>query len=203
MKDTAAHIIRRELDPDEELLWAGQPHQGVQLTGVDWFLIPFSLVWGGFALVWETVVLWNGVWPFAIFGLLFVAVGLYMMFGRFFRAAHKRKHTYYGVTNSRVIIVTGKRLDQVQSKRLSTIEQLDLKTKRDGSGTIELGESRLPFGMSGVMADAGWPMIGRQTPPRLAMIDDARDVYQTIRRARHALEGEPARPQLAAARMQE
>ncbi|MFP4598148.1 MAG: hypothetical protein ACLFVJ_07850 [Persicimonas sp.] len=188
MDDNAARIIDRELDPGEELLWAGRPRQGVVFTRLDFFLIPFSLLWGGFAIAWETIVLLHGVWPFAIFGSFFVVIGLYMMIGRFFVAARKRAHTYYGLTNERVLIISGKRLDKVQSKRLKQLDEFDLEERRDGNGTIEMGRDSSSFGMSSGYADAGWPMAGKNSPPRFAFVDNVRDVYQQIRAARRALE---------------
>ncbi len=60
----------------EKIVWSGQPSQGLLLTGR--LLIPFSLLWGGFAIFWESsalattspvfVKLW-GV-PFLLIGLL-------------------------------------------------------------------------------------------------------------------------------------
>ena len=87
------------LDPSERLLWSGQPKQGLRLQASDAMMIPFSLMWGGFAIVWEAMAL--GIfathtpnpqhpheqifaWIFPLWGVPFVIVGLYMIFGRFF-----------------------------------------------------------------------------------------------------------------------
>jgi len=49
----------------------------------------------------------SGGVSFPLFGLPFVAVGLYMVFGRFIGDARMRARTFYGVTNDRVIIISG------------------------------------------------------------------------------------------------
>lgn len=77
-------LIRGELGPGESLLWAGRPRQGLVFRAADAFLIPFSIMWGGFAIFWEAGVLAAGApWFFVIWGIPFVMVGLYIMVGRF------------------------------------------------------------------------------------------------------------------------
>ena len=89
----------------ELLLWSGRPPRGLLLRTMDFFLIPFSLFWCGFALFWEsTVFAMHAPFFFKLWGLPFVAVGLYFVVGRFFVDAWIRGRTLYAVTNERVII---------------------------------------------------------------------------------------------------
>ena len=66
------------------MLWSGRPGQGIVFTGRDVFLVPFSLVWCGFAIFWETSVSRTQA-PgfFLVWGAMFVTLGLYFVAGRF------------------------------------------------------------------------------------------------------------------------
>lgn len=51
--NASASVIERELSSEERLVWSGQPRGGIRLRALDVFLIPFSLLWRGFAIFWE------------------------------------------------------------------------------------------------------------------------------------------------------
>ena len=105
------HILSAELRRSEKLIWSGRPRQGVFLTQKDAGMVPFSLMWGGFSFFWEfKAVSSGGPLFFDLWGVPFVLVGLYMIVGRFFYEAMLRSRTYYGLTNERVIIISGLRL---------------------------------------------------------------------------------------------
>src|SRR3954468_4100943 len=100
-----ASPIGRELARDERILWSGQPRQGLTLRAGDVLMIPFSLFWCGFAVFWEWSVLHSGA-PglFALWGLPFIGMGIYLVVGRFFAESWQRARTYYAVTSERVLI---------------------------------------------------------------------------------------------------
>ena len=69
---------------DEYILWEGAPEKGVSLTSRDIVLLPFSVIWLGFALFWEYLaVTTSGSLLMVVWGLPFIGIGLYLLFGRF------------------------------------------------------------------------------------------------------------------------
>jgi hypothetical protein len=182
----AEDLIRGELSPSETLLWAGRPRQGFVLRAADAFLIPFSLLWGGFAIFWEVGVLSSGVegaWFVALFGIPFVLIGLHMMFGRFWVDVRQRAATLYGVTSERVVIVSGVFARQVKSLSIDTLTDVSLTERGDGAGTITFG-SIPPFYWW--YNGAGWPGFGHQAVPNFELAGEARQVYEIVRSAQRA-----------------
>lgn len=175
-------VMQRELGPDERLLWAGKPRGEVRLQASDAFMIPFSLFWCGFACFWEYMVIrQNGPLLMRLWGVPFVAIGLYLVVGRFFADARRRGNTWYGLTDQRVIILSGVFRRTARSLNLRTLPEINLTTESDGSGTIAFGPS-LPR----AYAAAGWGVPANAQSARFEMIENARDVYDRIRAAQKA-----------------
>ena len=67
------------------MLWAGRPDSGVLFGRGDLLLVPFTVLWGGFAVFWN-VMAWRGHAPvfFRLWGIPFLLAGLYVIVGRFF-----------------------------------------------------------------------------------------------------------------------
>lgn len=174
--------ISRELDGGERLLWSGRPRQGLAFRRSDIFLVPVTLMWGGFAIFWEFMVIkMAGPWFMMAWGVPFVLVGLYMIAGRFFWDASARARTYYGVSDKRVILISGVTRSQVRSINLRTLGDISLTERPDGSGDITLGAVP-PF--AAWNAGTGWPFGNTQMfVPTLELVPNARDVYETLRRA--------------------
>jgi len=96
------------LRPGELLLWSGRPDPDVRFTGADAYLVPFSVMWAGFAVFWESAALSSGApFFFKLWGIPFVAIGLYIVFGRFIFKKRRKRRTAYGITKQRALIATG------------------------------------------------------------------------------------------------
>jgi hypothetical protein len=163
-------------------LWLGQSRQGLMFRSTDVIAVPFSLLWGGFAIFWEWIVLnANAPWFFALWGIPFVLVGLYMIAGRFFFDARRRARTHYALTSERVMIAGGPGRGSVQSINLRALSDMSLTEGRDGYGTISFGSAPWPsnwFNGFGLM-----PGMRNNILPQLDTIPDAPRVYQMIRDA--------------------
>ena len=188
MWNDQTQAVRAQLESGEQLIWSGQPRQGLLLRPSDAFMIPFSLLWGGFAIFWEAAAILSGAPVFFwLFGVPFVLIGLYLIFGRFFTDARTRAATFYGLTNDRIIITSGKHGKRVQSLSLSTLGDITLDERGDGSGTITFAVAGNPLGRRGNFGAMPGVGMGRQTPPSFEMIPQAKKVYEMIRGAQRRL----------------
>lgn len=155
---------------------------GVALRPSDALMIPFSLLWGGFAVFWESSVIKKGA-PgfFMLWGIPFVLMGLYITIGRFFADARRGARTTYAVTSERVIINSGIFTPSRKSLKVRTLSDITLQEKPDGTGTITFGTVNP---MMSMYAGTSWPGIPQV--PALEMIPDARRVYDIIRQAQQS-----------------
>jgi hypothetical protein len=180
--------VRRELGPHEDLLWSGRPRGGIRFRAQDLFLIPFSLLWAGFAVFWEAMVLIAGA-PlfFALWGIPFILVGAYITVGRFVHDALRRRRTAYGLTDRRVLIVTNIFGRRATSLDLATLGEITITEKADRSGTITFGPTSW-FAAQGM----GWSSgRGAGTAPSFETIEDVRSVFDQIQAAQRALRTAP------------
>lgn len=170
------------LSPDERVLWHGAPRQGLLLRGADALMIPFGLLWGGFAAFWEySVIDSDAPLMFRLWGIPFLLMAAHMVAGRFFLEAWKRAKTDYMVTSERIIIRSGIFSRQVKSLELRGMGEFSMIENSKGEGTISFGVSAAGIKFSGL---AAWP--GDDSVSRFDCIADARKVYEIIRSARYA-----------------
>jgi len=168
-KKKKGHIFAPYLNADETVYWVGQPSSKWLFNRTDILLIPYSLMWGGFALFWEASVLTSGApFFFILWGIPFVIVGQYMIWGRFIHRYIQRGQTWYAITQKRILIKRGAKLESYFLDNLPMI-------RIDGR-TILFGEEQKL-----------WSRTNRKSaiPPvdpssALVSIDNAPEVYQLI-----------------------
>lgn len=175
-------LLQPCLLPGERLLWVGGPRRGIRLRWADLLLIPLSLIWGGIAIAWNAIVWTHGAPPgFALFGLPFLAIGLYLIFGRFVHDAMLRASLVYAVTDGRIIVLRTRFGRRLQSAEIGHLPTLQLDERGDGRGTVRF-DSEPPYAAFWRGAGFGlWtPTIGK----RLSFddIESPRLVYDLVRR---------------------
>jgi hypothetical protein len=161
-------------------MWEGQPNGGLLLRAADLYLIPFSLLWGGFAIYWNFSV-WTAPfggedWSFKLFGLPFLILGLYFIIGRFLVDIALRQRLTYLVTDRRIVVL-GPSSTSVKSLDIKRLPALEFSERRDGSGTLRFeagsGFSGRNFGVWQPTFDPALQFL---------RIADARHVYELVQR---------------------
>lgn len=185
MDPNAARELTGYLESGESLIWAGLRRRGLLFRPGDAFLIPFSLYFGGGAIYLESrVFAEDAPWFFAVFGVPFVLVGIYLIVGRFIVDARARSGTVYGLTNRRAIIVSGIFGKTVNSLPLRKLTDISLRERGDRTGTVLLGPSyRFPTFYIGTW----WPGGGQNDTPRFELIPDAKRVHHQLLEAQRAV----------------
>jgi hypothetical protein len=174
-----ANAFKPYLGAGETVRWAGMPKQGLTFRPYDLFLIPFSIMWGGFAIFWEMLVVsTDGPIFMKLWGVPFVLIGLYMLIGRFFYDSYVRKRTRYALTDRSALILGGINGDKLTTIDLAHLQELNL---RGGSprGTIIFGPDNNHFGA----------FRNRYEPPpapEFFEIEDAAGVFAIIQQKRRA-----------------
>ena len=164
----------------ERILWAGRPQRGIVFRRDDLYMVPFSLLWGGFVINWNFGV-WSDGAPifFAIWGIPFLLVGIYLVVGRFFHDAFVRGHLLYAVTNQRLLFLRTGPWGQFRSLEIGYLPVLELEQQHVGRGTIkfDINDDHGPWRGRGF--GSAVPALSRAL--RFDLIDHPAVVYDLIR----------------------
>ena len=183
------------LEDGETILWQGQPVPGIVWRDVISPMGLFGAVFTAFALFWmamaAAIIGGDAGFPFTLFplfGLPFLAVGLYMMLGHVIVDGYVRSATHYTLTDRTAFIATdafGKR--SLKSYPIREMPFLELEDGMPGSVMFweeELRRARRSPARPGARvrhATATRNSVG------FRRIDAAREVYRMLREARGAL----------------
>lgn len=171
--------------PGERVLWSGRPDPRILLTSADAFLVPFSIFWAGFAFFWEGGVLSGpvkgdnpGLLFFALFGLPFVAIGLYVVAGRFVYKRYRKRRTLYAVTDRRALSLTTTRSERLDAVFLDSCPSITKRARRDGIGSISFG-SASPWSGYAMYENTGLDVFGlSRSGVAFYDIPDVEEVYK-------------------------
>lgn len=163
---------------DAATVWTGRPGGGIRLQRGDILLVPFSLLWCGFAVFWETAAISTGgaPWFFPVFGGAFVLIGLYFVAGRFVYDMYIRSRTTYGLTRDSALIDVGGPFGRRSTVYLPSVSNLNLDLAQDGTGSIYFGDP------PGFWSGAGWVNTYQRVSPGFRYIDHATDVFELCKR---------------------
>ncbi|GAB5521859.1 MAG: hypothetical protein RhofKO_41100 [Rhodothermales bacterium] len=145
LPDHLLAVIRSEIPDDEEILWAGQPDEW-EASKRGWPIFGFAIPWTLFSIFWMFAAagfgmpnFGDGTGFFALFGIPFVLIGLFMLASPFFMARNA-KHTVYVVTDQRALIFTGKDSVEVETYAPNELNSLDRTIRSNGTGSIRFKE---------------------------------------------------------------
>jgi hypothetical protein len=186
--------VQPEMTSGESILWAAQPNTSGIFHREDLYLIPFSLLWGGFAIFWEAGV--AGYWGssrthpapafFMLWGIPFVVIGQYMIWGRFIVAAWKKRRTFYALTNRRAIVVQDGWSRKTASAYLDTLPTLIKEGGSNGIGTLRFTPAESMW--SGRRNNWGvWDGMSVGDVPVFRDIEDVDSIYRLVSEQRERL----------------
>ncbi|MBT0958016.1 aspartate carbamoyltransferase catalytic subunit [Alphaproteobacteria bacterium KMM 3653] len=169
------------LHDGEEILWQGRPDHGVRLKGTNPAQALFHVFFIGFAIYWTVQATsisrsfsdgFARIFP--LFGLIFVGVGAYNLFGKFFWQAYVRRHTFYTLTDQRAFIATD---TPIGAKTLSDYP-IGPSTEIDWSGdSVYFARQRRRTSKGGsYTVKTGFEFLGTQVPEVQRALKTARRV---------------------------
>ena len=184
MDPEAVAVITPHLLAREELLWCGRPHDTAAL--LRWRAVAIILV-GIAALTLRALPLESSLAERADINSILLAVLVCVLIAEAIVFHTYLSNTFYGVTNQRVIIVSGLREPEMTAVPLDVLNTPRLRVRRINR-TVELSP---PDSRSGAI-----PFTNPSVPPdwtgnewyRLLALEDPRRVYDLIVESAHKLE---------------
>jgi hypothetical protein len=169
-------LFRDYLYPGERIRWTGTPKHGLILRGLDIILIPLSLLWIAFVIFWNIGVR-TAPLDFRLFGLVFLLIGIYFVFGRFIHDAAIRARLVYAVTDRRVLILRQTPWTKLTVINLDHLLIADFTQHRDSTGTIKFVEDPSFFSARTSRMDWWTPSL---VSTQLIRIEQSKHVYDLL-----------------------
>jgi hypothetical protein len=198
----SASVFEEIRQPDETLLWEGDPQQGLILRRSDILLTPIAFCLSILAIAWEgsaLVSLITGlrmgdlpVWmPFSLIiifllGLPFFLLAAFLLVGRFYYDRKRRRCTHYLLSNQRIIIFSGMFKKRAQrSIPLTAIKRLYLHPHDNQRASIHFSpDTWLWWIMLGpVWWFPLWLDVEAYQPPVFERIEKGEALFQLIKQA--------------------
>ena len=155
------------LDAGERVVWQGSPTGRLRLEFRSVFHVIFMAFWGAIP---TAMVIANPAALFLIVPAVFMGITLWFFVGQHFWAAHRRRNTFYTLTDRRLFVATstlGKR--KLESIPITRDLVIELDDKPEGNIWLEDG------------ARTGVYVNGTKKKRGLEQLADARDAYRHLR----------------------
>ncbi|MBU7043004.1 MAG: hypothetical protein HXS47_05370 [Theionarchaea archaeon] len=177
--------LEKELLDDEKLLWTGRPYPWSIFNRMDFFIIPFSLIFGGIVFIMGFFFFRNeGI--LKVIGTVLMAIAFYFVIGRFFYKFWKKKRTFYAVTDKRIVLYTHTFMKKTQSIYIDTLPALNKSVGFGKRGTLTFGNR--PF-YNALYANTGLDFLMGfygDDVPTFYDIEDVETVYALVNSLRLA-----------------
>jgi hypothetical protein len=187
MDSDSIAAVQPELVSGEQIVWAYRPRPGIVFHKQDIYLIPFSLFWGGFAIFWEASVSGHGMFGgkgaapgffFQLWGIPFVLIGQYLIWGRFLFDAWLKRRTYYAVTNRRVIVVQNGLQHKIASSYLDSLPTVTKEAGSNGAGLLRFSPAQPLW--SNRRGWSAWNSMSVGDVPTFVDVEDVDSVYRLV-----------------------
>jgi hypothetical protein len=109
-------------------------------------------------------------------------MGMYITFGRFIYKKKMKLHTYYAVTNKRIIIYKNYKKEKINEIWLFNTNSVTIEADKNGNGTITFDYNNAPLAyMYRMYANTGMEifMYG-MTMYAFYDVDDVRNIYEIV-----------------------
>ena len=170
--------IKEKYFKGDKLLWEGAPNKVPYFTKADFWLVPFSIVFGGFLLAYAIIsaimmLAGQGI-LFSLVGITFLLLGTYVIFIRLWYRKKRISRQVYFVTDKRVFGFDTMR-DDVLFDILLRDTDLTL-----GDKSLELGEANsIGDFIYGLGLDVFFRKFSKETPA-FKYIDNIEQVCKII-----------------------
>jgi transcriptional regulator with XRE-family HTH domain len=126
-------IFKKYLNYGEQIKWSGKPKY---LSSITSFPIKiFGLFFLGFAIFW-TIMTFEVMIGMSFFGIPFIIIGAFLVFGNKFKKFTSQRQKYYAVTSERIIIITVSSQEEKVDVGLDRLTNVVLSPGLNGTNTI-------------------------------------------------------------------
>lgn len=182
-RDSRAAGLEAELQPSERVLWIGRPKHGLLAHNRDLAFVLRGLLWVFLLLLVAQDVMF-GPKPFVLSGRMIgeILLSAHLFVAFFVVFPLQRSHTYYALTDQRVIAVSGVLRRRVQSIYLPSRPSLRLteESEADDRGDILITPEVFLAGWQPTPNQA--PSLSHAAPLYLETVPHVHELYQDIER---------------------